>query len=691
MVLIRAGYSANKNYYPPEILQEASPLFEGIRALARSDEDHLQNKEKNVKNIVGWFDNVCYVAPGSPLVSEGGLVARFTISKAAGWLRTLIKDGWMRGKKDLVGLSIVAEGQGRLRKTSDGFVRVVETIDRVSSVDVVVDPAAGGKFLKLVAANDAIKLSDSELKKGNTTLREGREVMEKLLNLLETKAPALYSRVDPENVTEKGVLELLGEAMESAQCLAAGDEKIVADNGKELKELHANGRLEEKEKITEAVQNLKRQRCRLILAETLADSDLPEPVKNLVRDRFVGKIFDPKKLEEEIIMQKETLARLTESGDIRGLGGARTEAGESEREKTIKALDGFFASNNVDGVPRFKSFREAYIAITGDKKLTGRLCEAGNLHKFSEALSTSSWAEILGDSINRRMLAEYNSPGLSDWRKVVSDITAISDFRTNRRMRMGGYGILPAVAESGTYTELTSPGDEEATYTVSKYGGLETITMEMIANDDVGAIRRIPQKLGRAAAISLYRFVYDFIKDNPATTYDSKALFHADHNNLGSSALSASSLLNAKIAMADQTAYGASADILGLVPRCLLVPSELEDVAFKLITSRTSIGSAEATPRYADTEPNIHSTYGLQVVVVPYWTDSNDWTLVCNPADCPTLEIGFFQGREEPELFVQDQPSQGSIFTADKITYKIRHIYGGAILDHRGMYKAVVA
>jgi hypothetical protein len=575
VVLIRAGYSANKNFYPPEILQEASPLFEGIRALARSDEDHLQNKEKYVKNIVGWFDNVYYVAPGSPLVSEGGLVARFTISKAAGWLRTLVKDGWVRGKKDLVGLSIVAEGQGRLRKTSDGFVRVVETIDRVSSVDVVVDPAAGGKFLKLVAANDAIKLSDSEVKKGNTTLKEGREVMEKLLNLLETKAPALYSKVDPEDVTEKGVLELLGEAMESAQYLATGDEESVKVNGKELKELHANGRLEEKEKITEAVQNLRRQRCRLILAETLAKTDLPEPVKNLVRDRFVGKIFDPKKLEEEIIMQKETLARLTESGDIRGLGGARIEVAESEREKTIKALDGFFASDNVDGIPRFKSFREAYIAITGDKNLTGRLCEAGNLHKFSEALSTSSWAEILGDSINRRMLAEYNSPGLSDWRKVVSDITAISDFRTNRRMRMGGYGILPAVAESGTYTELTSPGDEEATYAVSKYGGLETITMEMIANDDVGAIRRIPQKLGRAAAISLYRFVFDFIKDNPATTYDSKALFHADHNNLGSSALAASSLLNAKIAMADQTAYGTSADILGLMPKCLLVPSEL--------------------------------------------------------------------------------------------------------------------
>jgi hypothetical protein len=348
---------------------------------------------------------------------------------------------------------------------------------------------------------------------------------------------------------------------------------------------------------------------------------------------------------------------------------------------------------DIDKVPRFRSFREAYLTITGDTHFTGQLKEAKDLHRFTEALTTSSWAEILGDSITRRMIVEYKRPEMNDWRKIIPPgyITSVPDFRTNKRMRMGGYGTLPSVAESGTYTELTSPTDEEASYSVSKYGGLETITMEMIADDDMGAILRIPVNLGRTASITLYRFVLDFIKVNAAVTYDSKALFHADHANLGAAALSATSLLAAKIAMADQTAYGASTDILGLVPRWLLVPNELQDIAFRLTTSGMSIGSAESSARYTDTEPNIHSTYGLKVILVPYWTDANDWALVCDPADCPTLEVGFFQGREEPELFVQDQPTSGSMFTADKITYKIRHIYGGAVLDHRGMYKAVVS
>ena len=33
----------------------------------------------------------------------------------------------------------------------------------------------------------------------------------------------------------------------------------------------------------------------------------------------------------------------------------------------------------------------------------------------------------------------------------------------------------------------------------------------------------------------------------------------------------------------------------------------------------------------------------------------------------------------------------GSMFAADKLTYKIRHIYGGAVTDFRAFTKAVVA
>jgi hypothetical protein len=51
------------------------------------------------------------------------------------------------------------------------------------------------------------------------------------------------------------------------------------------------------------------------------------------------------------------------------------------------------------------------------------------------------------------------------------------------------------------------------------------------------------------------------------------------------------------------------------------------------------------------------------------------------------IELGFYQGRQDPELFVQNDPTVGSVFTADKLTWKIRHIYGGTVVDYRALYR----
>lgn len=700
VVLIKAGTSLNGNHYPKNVLMESAGLFENVNAFARSDEEHVADQAKSVKNIVGFFREVKY--------EEGKITADFHILKAAEWLRENVLDAWQQGKKDLIGFSIVAEGTGRIQNRQGKTIRMVESITKVSSVDVVVDPAAGGKFLKLVASG------------AEQTIEEERETMDKLLKLLESIAPDIYKTINPANVTEEKVIQLITEAKktivdpndELKEKLVEA-EKALEDNKKEkedaeaLKLAEAKKESEKKqtdkektelEKLREAQQKdrdefklltegLKKDRCGNLLTESLNKSNLPIPAQDVIRKKYEGKIFEAEDLKGEIDSQREVFAKLTESGKVTGIDFVRTEIGSGEADKMRKAFDGFFDNEDIDDVPRFRSFREAYVRITGDVGLTGMERDAVNLHKFTEALTTASWPQVLGDSITRKMLKEYRDRKYDEWKLIVSDITSIKDFRTNRRMRIGGYGELPAVAQAGSYDPLTSPTDEEATYAISKRGGTETITMEMIADDDVGAIRRIPVKLARTAKITLYRFVFDFIVDNNVTTYDSVALFHATHGNLSTTALSAAALLAAKIAMSNQAGYNEDRNILGLTPKYLLIPSELQDTAFRLTSSGIVIGATNNSA----TEPNIHATYGLKPIEIPYWTDGTDWAMIADPKDVPTFEIGFFQGREEPELFVADNPTVGSMFTNDQIVYKIRHIYGGAVLDHRGMSKGVVA
>ncbi len=340
--------------------------------------------------------------------------------------------------------------------------------------------------------------------------------------------------------------------------------------------------------------------------------------------------------------------------------------------KADRILDAFFDPNNC-GVA---SFRECYVAITGDKSIGGHLrdCDPVNLR---ESLDSQSFSSVLVNAINRRMVQEYNIADRYDvWRKLAKVFSA-PDFRNQTLTRFGGYGDLPIVGERDPYPELISPSDESASYGVTKRGGTEDITLEMIKNDDVRSIQAIPKKMAQAAKRTLSKFVLDFLRLNPVI-YDGVTLFHASHNNLGNAALSSSSLAAARSAMQKQREFGSN-DPLGLTPKYLLVSFDQEESGYNLFRRGTN------------NDKTFVQSLDVEVVPVWYWDDINDWCAVADPAMCPTIEVGFLDGKEEPELFLQDHPSVGSMFSNDKLTFKIRHIYGGTVGDYRGIYKAVVA
>jgi hypothetical protein len=167
-------------------------------------------------------------------------------------------------------------------------------------------------------------------------------------------------------------------------------------------------------------------------------------------------------------------------------------------------------------------------------------------------------------------------------------------------------------------------------------GGLETVTLEMIANDDVGAIKRIPRSLARAALIGLYRGVFDLLTANAVTTYDAVAWFTngTSHYNMSTTALSATAVNAVRVAMRDQAAYGESRYLIGLVPKWLVVPNELEDVAMKLCMAANSLVS-QGTTEVSDM-PNINQRYSMDYIVVDYYTNAGDWWAFCDPKNCPT-------------------------------------------------------
>lgn len=648
--VMRAGLSANGNFYPDALLREAAPLFDGARVFIKSDAEHVKGGGKDVRNLVGGLSGARFVEGGGPDLGE--VQALLTLIEPSGDVAVKLREAAARGLAGLFGFSIDADGTAKTQLREGRKVRVAQSITRVNSVDLIVEPAAGGELIRMVES---------------VTTEEGDMLRDKLLQTIQSKAPAVYAKLDPATATDEAVEAAYREALNVAPAIAPAP----ADAG-------AGQQMEERLRMVEA---------RADMRATVAGCNLPDAAKDRIRADFDTRAsFREADVTAAIEAERAYLAKFTESGKVDlGEYGAGARA-EDRGVKMADMLDAFFDPAHKDHKSVI-SFKEAYIAFTGDRMVTGRVqdCDRARLREsagasFREALDTTAWAQALGDAVTRRLQAVY--AGMTDlqvWRKVVG-VARITDFRTQRLVRIGGYGNLPAVAQGADYAALTSPGDDEATYAVSKRGGLETVTLEMIKNDDVRSISRIPQELALAAANTLYEFAFDFFRTNPTCTYDSVALYHATHANLFTAALSATEYETHRQAMVKQTRAG-SAKRLGVSPAFLLVPFELEKTAFDLFHRDTNL------------DETFVQSQKPQVIVPAYWTDASDWCTVADPSRLPGIEIGFLDGKEEPELFMQDSPTVGSLFSADKITYKIRHIYGGTVdVDgHKATTKAVVA
>ena len=291
-------------------------------------------------------------------------------------------------------------------------------------------------------------------------------------------------------------------------------------------------------------------------------------------------------------------------------------------------------------------------------------------------MTTGVLNHALLNSMTKRLVQDYRGQE-QRWRAFCS-VTPLANFKSQDRVRLHDFSSLSTVAEGAAYTNLAWDDSREA-YAPAKRGNLVVITREAILNDDLRAIRRIPQKLSRAAAITINEFVYGLFTGNP-TMADGTKVFddgvQTSHANRGTAVLSSTALQAAITSMMKQT--DTAGKRLNLKPRYLLVPADL------LFTALTIVNST-LTPGTANNDANVLKG-AVEPIPVAQFTDATDWYLVCDPQDIESIEIGFVGGKEEPELLYQDAPLLGQVFTNDQIAYKVRWEFGGAWLDYRGAF-----
>lgn len=247
----------------------------------------------------------------------------------------------------------------------------------------------------------------------------------------------------------------------------------------------------------------------------------------------------------------------------------------------------------------------------------------------------------------------------------------VTDFRAHNRYRLGSIGNLDAVNELGEFVNKTIPDGEKASITAGTKGNIINLSRQAIINDDLGAFIGLATTFGRAAKRTIEADAYAYLASNPMLS-DGKALFHADHGNLGATgAPSVTTIDEARVLLAKQKDVGGN-DFLDLRAAVWLGPLSYGSAA--RVTN-----NAEYDPDTANKLQRPNAVRGLfrDIVDTPRITDSK-WYLFADPSDAPVFEVAFLDGVTEPFL------DQEEGFTVDGVRWKARLDYGIAAIDYRG-------
>jgi hypothetical protein len=321
---------------------------------------------------------------------------------------------------------------------------------------------------------------------------------------------------------------------------------------------------------------------------------------------------------------------------------------------------------------------------------------------FSEAMSTSDFAHLFGDILDRQILAKYASQPVQ-W-DMVARRGRVRDFRLVERFTLdGGEAVLTEVKELTEYpaAKLT---DNAYTYRVKKYGRRLPLSWETFVNDDLDAFRDLPDRLGNGARRTEEKFAAGLYAgaSGPDSTF-----FTSAHKNLvtANPALSITALQSAFTLLASQVDQdGAPIYIDGVT---LVVPPALTVVANNIINASeiwTAAGSGGAnsdagrpdTLRVANWMANrvkVQTNPWLPLISSSA-NGNTSWYLFADPnVGRPAMEIGFLIGHETPELFQKASnavrvgggpaaPEDGD-FDSDGVEMKVRHVLGGTQADSK--------
>ena len=627
ILAITAG-KANGWQFDAGVLKRSLPLWDGVHCFV----DHA-NAARSVRDIAGI---IC-----DPQWDEGmqGIHAVLqAFGPAAELLSGVGREVLASPAHSQVGFSADILFNGRARR--------VEEILKIFSVDLVYNPARGGVFLR--------------------TLNQ-----------------------QPDESEPKGECKMQESEIEAMKDDETNNREQFAHNDAPLANVAENA---------SPAEIIQAQLCAYALDAGLKAARLPQPVSERLRQQFSGRSFEPGELQTAIDDQRSLLSELGAGRLVQGPG--RVSAVFDGTDRLQAAVDDLFGLAREPHLQSLKvapltGIRELYLSLTGDHDLHG------SFHPERVQLATTAdFSGLVKNALNKIVTNTWQELGRAgyDWWQAISVQEHFTSLNSITGTLVGTVSDLPSINEGGAYTELVV-GNSPETASFTKYGGYIPLTLELIDRDETRKLRAYARELASAGMRKISKLVAAIFTANAGvgpTMADGAALFNANavnaaggHKNLLTTALSANEWDTVSCAVYAQPmlvknaagAYGTGPQ-MGINPKFILVPRSLQKSAMEIC-------SGALVREEGFVFDNVLKGTAVPVVV-PEWTDNNNWAAACDPRVAPAIYVGERFGLK-PEVYIAGDELSPAVFTNDEHRLKVRHFLAVWVNDYRPLHKSNVA
>ena len=288
--------------------------------------------------------------------------------------------------------------------------------------------------------------------------------------------------------------------------------------------------------------------------------------------------------------------------------------------------------------------------------------------------TASDFSVALENVMYKTLLGSYAQQS-DTWRRFCGT-DSVQDFRNSNRYRLGSFGVLDSLDESGEYKAKTIPDAVKQTISTTTYGNKIALSRKAIINDDMGAVVASADRFGRMAGLSIEVAVYALLAQNgglgPSVTYNGTTapLFDAGFANISTgAAITADALVADQVKMASQKDISNN-EYLDLRPNVLLVPLSLEATAKQI-----NRAAYDPTAGAAFEAPNKAAGLFRDIVGTPRLSGTRRYVFT---DQTPSLLVVFLNGVQVP---VMDQRPGWDI---DGVEWKLRLDFNAQGFDPKG-------